>query len=310
MPVFRSDRHPEIGINYSQMGQGEPCLLIHGMATNLGFWHVGLLNRLSAHVRLTLYDLRGHGRSTMPATGYRPADMAGDLLELMDHLAIPSAHLVGHSFGGEVALEYGAAHPDRVRSLTLADSRIRPLQPRHNLRSLPGFDRILAQLNQLGVTIDPDEDGAGLLLLEAAARPEVREAIGRLADRSFLPFQGEFAGSRASRQWRRLLEQTSARDDLRRGVSLAKADLQHWRIPTLAVYGERSQCRPTFDALREIIPHLHAVLIPDGDHFFPARRPDLLAQLLIDFLAGTRDGGVASELPNPAPSAATPQPKE
>jgi pimeloyl-ACP methyl ester carboxylesterase len=280
------------------------------MATNLGFWHVGLLSQLSAQLHLTLYDLRGHGRSTMPATGYRPLDMAGDLLELMDHLAISSAHLVGHSFGGEVALQFSAAHPDRVRSLTLADCRIRPLQPKHSLRNLPGFERIMAHLEQLGISIDLDEDGAGLLLLEAAARPDVQQAIKGMADKSFLPFQGEFAGSRAARKWKRLLDHTTARDELRCGVSLTRTDFQRWHVPTLALYGERSQCRPTYEALKLVIPHLHAVLIPDGDHFFPARRPDVMVRELAGFLASLEDEKVVPELATSTRSVSRPYDKD
>jgi pimeloyl-ACP methyl ester carboxylesterase len=56
--------------------------------------------------------------------GYTSVDMAEDLYQLLNHLDITKAHLVGHRFGGVVALRYAADHPEGVASLTTADSRV------------------------------------------------------------------------------------------------------------------------------------------------------------------------------------------
>src|SRR5262249_20812673 len=79
--------------------------------------------------RVTLYDLRGHGNSECPPRGYTTRDLAEDLTALMDARGIERAHLVGHSYGGAVSLHCAASHPERVRSLTMIDSRLHALQP-------------------------------------------------------------------------------------------------------------------------------------------------------------------------------------
>ena len=55
---------------------------------------------------MTMYDLRGHGRSGSPPRGYSPRVMADDLRDLMDALAIDRAHIISHSFGGQIALHF------------------------------------------------------------------------------------------------------------------------------------------------------------------------------------------------------------
>jgi 2-succinyl-6-hydroxy-2,4-cyclohexadiene-1-carboxylate synthase len=66
---------------------------------------------------LVLLDLRGHGRSDKPATGYHIDVMAADVVGIMKHLQIERAHTVGSSLGAEVGLSLVANHPDRVASL-------------------------------------------------------------------------------------------------------------------------------------------------------------------------------------------------
>src|SRR5262245_10831271 len=118
-----------VALHATQMGDGEPLVLTHGLGSNQAFWYFRIAPRLAARYRVTLYDLRGHGGSEGPDSGYTTRDLAGDLEALMDALGIASVHLVGHSFGGAVSLHFAALHPGRVRSLTLVDSRLHALQP-------------------------------------------------------------------------------------------------------------------------------------------------------------------------------------
>ena len=83
-----------------ESGAGEDLVMVHGLATNLAFWYAPYATELSKRYRVTLYDLRGHGRSQMPAAGYRPDDLRRDLLGLLDQLQIRRAHFLAHSYGG------------------------------------------------------------------------------------------------------------------------------------------------------------------------------------------------------------------
>ena len=63
-----------------------------------------MIPSLARDYHVTAYDLRGHGRSGMPPAGYGTSDMACDLHSLLDRLDTSQIHLVGHSYGGAVAL--------------------------------------------------------------------------------------------------------------------------------------------------------------------------------------------------------------
>src|ERR1700723_2124715 len=116
-------------IHFLQLCEGdargrEDVVMLHGLATNIAFWYFKYACELAKEYRVTVFDMRGHGRSEMTPTGYSPANLAKDLSGLMEHLGIPRAHLLGHSFGGVVGMNYAIQHPDRVQSLALADTHI------------------------------------------------------------------------------------------------------------------------------------------------------------------------------------------
>src|SRR5271157_1556886 len=91
-------------IHYQRVGQGPDLVMIHGLTGNLAVWHLKIVPLLMDHFRILTYDLRGHGYSDMPPTGYTASDMAADLEQLMDALGVEQADLVGHSFGADTAL--------------------------------------------------------------------------------------------------------------------------------------------------------------------------------------------------------------
>src|SRR3954467_11401922 len=101
-------------LHYQRVGTGPDVVMIHGLTGNLAVWHLRIAPLLMDRFRLLTYDLRGHGYSDMPPTGYTADDMAGDLLGLLDRLEIERASLVGHSFGADIALYFAHHFPERV----------------------------------------------------------------------------------------------------------------------------------------------------------------------------------------------------
>ncbi len=188
-----------IDLNFRTLGtRDEQLVLVHGLAANMAFWNLELLNLLAAKFRLTTYDLRGHGYSAMPQDGYRPIDMAHDLLGLMDHLEIPQAHLAAHSYGGSVALQVAAQWPDRVKSITLIDSRLHALQPHQRLVDWPNWREAKREFEQLNLSVDEYQENIGLALLEQVAEPEWKSTRERLAAKAnFIPFGGLSSGNRS-----------------------------------------------------------------------------------------------------------------
>ena len=108
-----------VTLHYRVCGNGPPLVLIPGMGMPLQGWgmQVRALSREFTVIRL---DNRGCGRSTSPQAPYTLTEMAGDVLALMDHLAVDAAHILGASMGGFIALTLTLAAPDRVFSLILA----------------------------------------------------------------------------------------------------------------------------------------------------------------------------------------------
>src|SRR5690606_35363492 len=106
-------------LNYEVIGSGEPVLLIHGLFGDLD--NLKSLGRdLSVDHQVILIDVRNHGDS-FHSDSMRYIDMADDVAATLDALAIPAVHIVGHSMGGKLAMEFALSYPDRVLSLIGAD---------------------------------------------------------------------------------------------------------------------------------------------------------------------------------------------
>lgn len=115
-------------------GAGDPVLLIHGLGATKGSF-LPTIAALAPAFRVVSLDLPGFGDSVKPiGAAYHPPFFARAIIDLMDALAMPRAHLVGNSMGGRVALELGLRHADRVGRLallapSLAWRRERPWAP-------------------------------------------------------------------------------------------------------------------------------------------------------------------------------------
>ncbi|MFW5680824.1 MAG: acetoin dehydrogenase dihydrolipoyllysine-residue acetyltransferase subunit [Pseudomonadota bacterium] len=107
-------------LRYLQLGEGKatPVLLLHGFGGDLNNW---LFNQeaLAEDREVFALDLPGHGGSTKDVGDGTLVTLARAVEAFMEAVHLHHVHLVGHSMGGAVALEVAAAHPDRVRSLTL-----------------------------------------------------------------------------------------------------------------------------------------------------------------------------------------------
>lgn len=100
---------------YQVTGQGEPLVLIHAGIADSRMWHAQT-TAFSASRRLITFDLRGFGRSQIPAAAVRHHE---DLHALLAHLDIQRADIVGISFGGRVAIDFALAYPQHVGRLVL-----------------------------------------------------------------------------------------------------------------------------------------------------------------------------------------------
>lgn len=102
-------------------GEGPPVVLLNGGMMTFPSWEA-IAGPLKEHFRVLRFDFRGQLMSPAAPPAAIPSDLAGhaaDLAALLDRIGWSSAHLVGASFGAEVALEFAAGMPERVRSLVV-----------------------------------------------------------------------------------------------------------------------------------------------------------------------------------------------
>ena len=245
---------------------------------------------LAATHHLMMYDLRGHGRSSMPRDGYDLQRMARDLVGLLDSLAIERADIVGHSFGGRVALVFAALYPHRVRNLVIADTQIRALQPPLRLSEWPHWPRWRAELQANGLENPPSDDTLidhDLLVRLSQHRnaPAKPNQLARISLRvSAMGDKGLRAG--ASFWPRRAPPATSRMNEF-----LVPSNLASVSAPTLLMFGKFSHCLPTADGLLQCLPNARLLIIPGAGHFFPLVRARFFARATERFLMRQQAGG-------------------
>ena len=213
------------------------------------------------------YDVRGHGRSSVPATGYDWEHYLADLRALLDHLRVERAHLAGISMGGAIALQLALEEPRRVASLALLDS------------ALPGF------------AYSPQFEDDIERLREAVRADGPRAAL----ERHWLThpiFDGVHRHPEAFAALRRMVLDYPAADYLHEAEYApterpAIERLHEVQAPALVVVGERDL--PDFliiaDILAENLPHARKLVVPDAGHLPSLERPEEVNPALLSFLA-------------------------
>ena len=131
-----------IRIHYLDIPGAEPPLvLLHGLSANAHEFGGLVRAGLAPSFRIIAPDLRGRGRSAQPASGYRMADHARDVLALLDRLGLDRVVLGGHSFGAYLAIFIAAHHPERVSKVIVIDAALR-LHPDVGAMLKPSLDRL------------------------------------------------------------------------------------------------------------------------------------------------------------------------
>jgi pimeloyl-ACP methyl ester carboxylesterase len=253
MPVIEAN---DVKLHTQQMGAaGSPVVMLHGLLIGtLASWYFSVAPRLAQSHRVMTYDLRGHGLSERPSSGYGLRAMEADLESIIDSQFDAPVALVGHSFGGAIALRYAIDHPDRVSKLVLVETPL-PVMTAEALQFF--YSQSLDTL-------------IGLL-------PESQQkTLGRNGQR-----QG-----RLSKQVVQLVTATSMNDDILAEPDIPDAELASVNCPALLCYGRDSFFSVAErDRLLKVLPNASLTLLPGG-HFLPYEAPVELAEAIRGFLDG------------------------
>ena len=266
-------------------GDGPDVILIHGVTGDLSIWFLcKAMTELATTHRVTAFDLRGHGYSDVPPSGYTSADHAADLLAIMDEIGATRAKLVGHSFGAVVALHAAVLAPGRVEALVLSDpyfpalrhledlSRWGHWQVFHKEAADAGVDLSVEHWYDLGKFFDQvvHLDGERLL--------QFRQAVG-------LPGLNRLLR----------LGNTTAGDDSKVEAGLTTEKILTVRQPVLAIYGESSPFLSTARYLVEHLPDCRSVLVPDAQHRAPEENPEAFTAALKSWIESLEGSKLATE---------------
>jgi pimeloyl-ACP methyl ester carboxylesterase len=274
-----------IDLHYECLGQGEPLVLIHGLGANMAFWYLSVAVALSQNYRVILYDLRGHGESSAPDSGYTLPHMEEDLSNLLQALDVQHAHVVGHSFGARVAIYYAIAHPEKISTLTIADTQLSCMQPPMRLCEWEYWQIWKQQLGEQGVLLPSDDELISLQLLSQLNRIAPNLAHGAQAKAARQPsLKRRTMGQKGAQRWEQLLSNPQAQQELNDDHAITLAKLQDLTMPTLAFFGEYSHCLATGWEIQKQLPNCQMEIMAEVGHFHPAVKPRQFAQTLQEFL--------------------------
>ncbi|CAM2006371.1 alpha/beta fold hydrolase [Acanthopleuribacter pedis] len=234
-------------------------VFLHGLVMdNLSSWYFTFANPVAQDHKVLLYDMRGHGRSERPASGYRLDDFVAELAALLEHHAGDSpVTLVGNSFGGLLALAYALAYPNRTAGVCLIEAHA----------NVQGWgDEMAATLLQQG-------DQA-----RATVATHFENWLGRHSERK---------KNRLAENAKQLIYETSLVADLQATPELDARALTRLPQPVLALYGETSDIRARGEALAAQLPNAELHIFSDCSHSIMWEATDKVRTALTEWLSHT-----------------------
>jgi non-heme chloroperoxidase len=270
----------DIELHYAEQGTGPTVVLVHGSLADYSYWALsGQLSQLSKEFRVVAYSRRFNYPNRNEYDGHHSAIVeAQDLAGFLDLLGAAPVHLVGHSYGAYTALIYALDHPQRVRSLVLAEAPILPWLP-----GIPGGEGITedfmsAVWTPLGRTFAEQGDAAGL------EHTSQWYFGGPLAN---APPEWQVLFSRNVREWRALTLSPEA------FPPVEEMRVRALQVPILLLSGGENAggFNDLIDAhLEHLAPNAQRLVIPEASHEMFLDFPDQCAHALLEFFRSVPPG--------------------
>lgn len=253
----------DLKVEYERTGKGIPLLILHGWGGSSKSWEK-VQQSLASDFEVIVPDLPGFGESGSLKQPWLVSDYVSFILKFVQELELNHFHLVGHSFGGSLAVKFAAEHPDRVRKMVLLDSA--GIKPEPGLKA-----KILSSLAEVGEAVFSVEP---LSKFKENAR-----------DYFYLLMKNRDYG-KASEIMRETMNNVFdyyTDFDLRSGEFLT--DLEKVKVPTLVLWGEEDEIVPIEYGriMNEKIDNSEFRVISQAGHSPNLNRASETAENIIDF---------------------------
>ena len=264
---------------YVKVGSGPALLLLHGLACDHTTW-TPVMAELAKNYTVIAPDLLGHGASDKPRGDYSVAGYANGMRDLMTVLGIDKVTVVGHSFGGGVAMQFAYQFPERTERLVLVSSGGlgREVTPLIRAITLPGWEQAV------GLATLPGVRQVGKAALKALHNPShaATRDLAEVAD-----IYDALRDPRARFALRRLV--TSVIDMRGQVVSMRDRAYLTQAMPILVIWGSEDMVLPVSHthALETIAPGAVVEVFEHSGHFPHKDQPERFAKVLRAFIRDT-----------------------
>lgn len=262
-------------LNFKHFGQGEPLIILHGLYGSSDNW-VSIARELMDFFSVYIVDLRNHGASPhLPEHNYQL--MTDDLLEFMNDQQIYSAHLLGHSMGGKVAMFFTAYNPERVKKLVVVDISPRSYTITSGDNQVTDHQNILKTIKSIDIQKitnrqDVDEQMANTIKSERI-RQFLLKNLHRNKDKSF--------------SWKINVDVLAeSLPQVLVGIEDEADGLQDFRYATLFIRGGNSGYIRDIDEdlIHQLFRNASIVTIPNTSHWVHAEAPEAFLYEVKNFL--------------------------
>jgi pimeloyl-ACP methyl ester carboxylesterase len=264
---------------FVKVGTGPAVLLLHGLGCDHTTWDA-VIEPLSRRYTVIAPDLLGHGQSDKPRADYTLGGFANGMRDLLTVLGIDKATVVGHSFGGGVAMQFAYQFPERTERLMLVASGGlgHEVSPGIRAISTPGFHQVMGLLTLPGIR---HAGRAGLRALAATGLPLTRD-LDEVAD-----IYDTFRDPKARHAVRHVVR--AVVDWQGQIVTMADRAYLTEAMPMWVVWGRDDMVIPVRHAntAAELAPRARVEVIPDAGHFPHKDHPQRFARIVHDFIRTT-----------------------
>lgn len=275
-PVGKFVEAGGLRMHYWEAGKGQPVILVHGASGNVRDWTFSIAPALARSYRVIAIDRPGFGYSERPAKrGWDPAVQARALQATARAIGAENPIVVGHSWGGALAMSWALQYPDQTRGIIPVSGVTMPYG---------GLAKVFRTLGLDGVLVDA--------YTSYVRRTAAEGGIERFVARAFRPMQPpqgylDYVGAPLSLREATVRANSADIQNLNIALERMRPDYAGIRMPVEIIHGAEDFINPRQHAvpLSGIVPQAHLTLLPGVGHMAHHASIDALQAALARMVA-------------------------